>query len=70
MSEGEGTSNSVCLPVQIFESVVLKLLILLQDELSDAVLLVFANEQDRPNAMNAVEITDKLGLHSFRQRHW
>ena len=26
--------------------------------------------QDLPNAMNAAEITDKLGLHSLRQRHW
>ncbi|RZR80951.1 hypothetical protein BHM03_00007072 [Ensete ventricosum] len=40
------------------------------DELRDAVLLVFANKQDLPNAMNAAEITDKLGLHSLRQRHW
>ncbi|CAN6931290.1 unnamed protein product [Brassica oleracea] len=31
---------------------------------------VFANKQDLPNAMNAAEITDKLGLHSLRQRHW
>ena len=43
---------------------------MLQDELRDAVLLVFANKQDLPNAMNAAEITDKLGLHSLRQRHW
>lgn len=43
---------------------------ILQDELRDAVLLVFANKQDLPNAMNAAEITDKLGLHSLRQRHW
>lgn len=41
-----------------------------QDELRDAVLLVFANKQDLPNAMNAAEITDKLGLHSLRQRQW
>nr|XP_011462889.1 PREDICTED: ADP-ribosylation factor-like isoform X2 [Fragaria vesca subsp. vesca] len=41
-----------------------------EDELRDAVLLVFANKQDLPNAMNADEITDKLGLHSLRQRHW
>jgi hypothetical protein len=34
------------------------------------VLLVFANKQDLPNAMTAAEITDKLGLHSIRQRHW
>ena len=26
--------------------------------------------QDLPNAMNAADITDKLGLHSLRQRNW
>jgi ADP-ribosylation factor protein 1 len=41
-----------------------------EDELREAVLLVFANKQDLPNAMNAAEITDKLGLHSLRQRGW
>ena len=41
-----------------------------EDELRDAVLLVFANKQDLPNAMNAAEITDKLGLHALRQRQW
>ena len=41
-----------------------------EDKLRDAVLLVFANKQDLPNAMNAAEITDKLGLYSLRQRHW
>ncbi|KAJ4972565.1 hypothetical protein NE237_005739 [Protea cynaroides] len=41
-----------------------------EDELRDAVLLVFANKQDLPNAVNATEITDKLGLHSLHQRHW
>ncbi|KAK8668171.1 hypothetical protein V6N13_105636 [Hibiscus sabdariffa] len=40
------------------------------DELRDAVVLVFANKQDLPNAMNAAEITDKLGLNSLRNRHW
>uniref|UniRef100_A0A8D2BRS3 ADP-ribosylation factor n=1 Tax=Sus scrofa TaxID=9823 RepID=A0A8D2BRS3_PIG len=43
---------------------------LAEDELRDAVLLVFVNKQDLPNAMNAAEITDKLGLHSLRQRNW
>ncbi|XP_043362376.1 ADP-ribosylation factor 3 isoform X1 [Dermochelys coriacea] len=43
---------------------------LAEDELRDAVLLVFANKQDLPNAMNAAEITDKLGLHSLRHRNW
>lgn len=41
-----------------------------EDELRDALLLVFANKQDLPNAMNAAEITDKLGLHLIRQRQW
>eukprot|EP00121_Abeoforma_whisleri_P006382 Awhi_evm1s5804 len=43
---------------------------LAEDELRDAVLLVFANKQDLPNSMNAAEITDKLGLHSLRNRTW
>lgn len=29
-----------------------------EDELRDALLLVFANKQDLPNAMNAAEITE------------
>ena len=41
-----------------------------EEELKDAALMVFANKQDLPNAMNAAEITDKLGLHSLRQRNW
>ena len=40
-----------------------------EDELRDVVLLVFANKQDLPNAMNTAEITDKFGLHSLCQRH-
>eukprot|EP01000_Liburna_glaciale_P006806 NODE_859_length_757_cov_1250.464689_g587_i0.p1 GENE.NODE_859_length_757_cov_1250.464689_g587_i0~~NODE_859_length_757_cov_1250.464689_g587_i0.p1 ORF type:complete len:184 (+),score=52.84 NODE_859_length_757_cov_1250.464689_g587_i0:79-630(+) len=43
---------------------------LAEDELRDAVLLVFANKQDLPNAMSTAEVTDKLGLHSLRQRNW
>lgn len=30
----------------------------------------FSVVQDLPNAMNAADITDKLGLHSLRQRNW
>ncbi|KAH9524914.1 hypothetical protein Btru_028246 [Bulinus truncatus] len=41
-----------------------------EDELRDAKLLVFANKQDLPNAMNAAEITDKLALHNLRNRAW
>ena len=41
-----------------------------EEELRDAVLLVFANKQDLPNAMTVAEITDKLGLQSMRHRQW
>ena len=43
---------------------------LAEDELREAVLLVFANKQNLPNAMNAAEITDTLGLHSMKNRNW
>ncbi|MQM19275.1 hypothetical protein Taro_052276, partial [Colocasia esculenta] len=56
--------------INVYTCSVMKLISCSQDELRDAVLLVFANKQDLPNAMNAAEITDKLGLHSLRQRHW
>lgn len=41
-----------------------------EDELRDAVLLVFANKQDLPNAMTAAEVTDKLHLHVIKNRYW
>ncbi|KAF6098517.1 ADP ribosylation factor 4 [Phyllostomus discolor] len=41
-----------------------------EDELQDAVLLLFANKQDLPNAMAISEMTDKLGLQSLRNRTW
>lgn len=41
-----------------------------EDEMRDAIILVFANKQDLPNAMTAAEITDKLGLHNLRNRQW
>jgi len=41
-----------------------------EDELRDAVWLVFANKQDLPNAMLASEVTEKLGLHRIRNRRW
>lgn len=41
-----------------------------EDELRDSILLVFANKQDLPQAMNAAEMTDKLGLSSLRHRQW
>lgn len=41
---------------------------LAEDELRDATLLVFANKQDLPNAMNPQEVRDKLGLTENRAR--
>ncbi|EYB81177.1 hypothetical protein Y032_0390g552 [Ancylostoma ceylanicum] len=37
-------------------------------ELRDAVMLVFANKQDMPNALSAAEITRALELHSIKGR--
>ncbi|KAE8399866.1 ADP-ribosylation factor family-domain-containing protein, partial [Aspergillus pseudonomiae] len=41
-----------------------------EDELRDALLLVFANKQDLPNAMSPAEITQQLGLQSLTRRPW
>merc|ERR1712100_669033 len=41
-----------------------------EDEMRDAVLLVFANKQDLPNSMSAAEMTEKLGLQTMRNRQW
>jgi len=41
-----------------------------EDELRDAVVLVFANKQDLPQALTVAEVTDKLGLHAVRNRQW
>lgn len=39
-------------------------------ELADAALLVWANKQDLPNSQSVAVVTDKLGLHSLRNRQW
>eukprot|EP00299_Pterocystis_sp_00344_P008704 c3406_g1_i1.p1 GENE.c3406_g1_i1~~c3406_g1_i1.p1 ORF type:complete len:191 (-),score=32.48 c3406_g1_i1:48-620(-) len=43
---------------------------LAEDELRDAVVLVFANKQDLPKAMPVSELQEKLGLASLRHRKW
>jgi len=43
---------------------------LAEDELRDAVLLVFANKQDLPHASSVNEITSALGLNQIRNRQW
>merc|ERR1712006_44848 len=40
------------------------------DEMRDAVLLVFANKQDLPGAMDSSEVADKLGLRELKNRKW
>ncbi len=41
-----------------------------EEELKDAVLLVFANKQDCANAMGVQEVTQRLGLDKIRNRKW
>jgi len=41
-----------------------------EEELRDAVLLVFANKQDLPGACKTAEIVNALGLPALRQRTW
>jgi len=43
---------------------------LAEDELRDAVLLIFCNKQDLPNAMTVEDVTEKLGLNAIRNRNW
>ncbi|CAK5283279.1 unnamed protein product [Mycena citricolor] len=41
-----------------------------EDELRDALVLVYANKQDLPHAMSTAELTDQLALHTLRSRKW
>jgi len=43
---------------------------LAEDELRDAILLVFANKQDLPNALSVADVTEKLKLNTIRNRAW
>ena len=40
------------------------------EELKDAIVLVYANKQDLPGAMTTPEVTEKLGLHNIRGKSW
>jgi len=44
--------------------------LLSEDELKDAVILIFANKQDLPHAVSVSELTNQLGLHSVRSHQW
>jgi len=39
-----------------------------EEDLRDAILLVYANKQDLPNAVNASELTDMLDLRSMKNK--
>uniref|UniRef100_A0A7S0SZ70 Uncharacterized protein n=1 Tax=Mantoniella antarctica TaxID=81844 RepID=A0A7S0SZ70_9CHLO len=44
--------------------------ILEEEELKDAVILVYANKQDLPGALTEVQITEGLGLAEIKNRQW
>ena len=44
--------------------------LLAEDELTNSVLLVLANKQDLPNALDIKQVTDKLCLNQLRNRTW
>jgi len=41
-----------------------------EDDLRDALLLVFANKQDLPNALSTAEITQEIGLSQLGNKKW
>eukprot|EP01108_Squamamoeba_japonica_P004165 TRINITY_DN3334_c0_g1_i1.p1 TRINITY_DN3334_c0_g1~~TRINITY_DN3334_c0_g1_i1.p1 ORF type:complete len:186 (-),score=23.90 TRINITY_DN3334_c0_g1_i1:24-581(-) len=41
-----------------------------EDELKDAILLVFANKQDLPGALKDADVSSALGLETLRDRQW
>ena len=41
-----------------------------EEELKDAILLVFANKQDMKGAKNAAEVSKELGLANIKNRQW
>uniref|UniRef100_A0A6S9DTD2 Uncharacterized protein n=1 Tax=Heterosigma akashiwo TaxID=2829 RepID=A0A6S9DTD2_HETAK len=41
-----------------------------EEDLRDAILLVFANKQDQRGALNAAQISESLGLSEIRNRQW
>jgi len=43
---------------------------LAEDDLRDAILLVFCNKQDLPNALSVAEVTERLQLNTIRNRGW
>ena len=40
------------------------------EDLKGAAILIYANKQDLPDAMNAAEITEKMSLTEIKDREW
>jgi ADP-ribosylation factor-like protein 1 len=41
-----------------------------EEELQNAILLVFANKQDLPGALKDASVSERLGLDALRNRQW
>ena len=41
-----------------------------EEELKDAILLIFANKQDQKGAYNAAQITEAMELSKIKNRQW
>ncbi|XP_055040794.1 ADP-ribosylation factor 4 [Misgurnus anguillicaudatus] len=46
------------------------MMMLHEDEMRDVVVLVLANKQDLPKALPVHQLTDRLGLHSLKNKQW
>ena len=44
--------------------------ILDEEELKDAIILVYANKQDLPGALSEAQVSEGLGLHEIKTRQW
>lgn len=44
--------------------------ILQEEELKDAIILIYANKQDLPGALDAAAVTEALNLHMIKNRQW
>lgn len=44
--------------------------ILIQNDLSDAVILIFANKMDLPSAKNEGDIIELFSLHEIKHHEW
>ena len=44
--------------------------ILEEEELRDACILIYANKQDLPGAIDDAQVSEALGLHSIKSRQW